>query len=159
MKRFNYIKNIERAALALSSSFLAFLLGCSDTINRTMAAYGMPHATFKISGVIRTAESNEPVEGLEVTLNNIDGDYQEKPVLTNEQGEYRCSTTVYPADGSIELRVKDIDGETNGLFDFKDTTVNYAESEISGGDGEWNAGDINRELDLLMKESNENTNQ
>lgn len=119
----------------------------------------MPHADFKVSGVIKSLKTSSPIKGIEIQLIDTQGDTLTKPVYSNESGEYVCSTTIFNENDSLILSVRDIDSIENGLYNSKDTTLHFTESELSGDNDTWNMGDIKKVVDLYLKETDENSDK
>lgn len=158
MKRPHRVLRLQKWLLALCSSTLAFLVGCSNIIGQNVAAYGMPHASFKARGTIKAANTGEPIEGIEITISELDDYPETDTTFSDESGEYRCSTTIFSHEDSLKLSFRDVDGAENGLFIPKDTVIHYRKSELTGASGDWYLGEISKEINITLEEFDENSN-
>lgn len=113
------------------AGFILSLLGFTscDRINQMRAEYGMPHATYKLVGSVKDARTGEGIEGLRVTYRRpypTGGDeeehFYEESVLSGKDGSVQATLQEYYEEASdkLSLRIEDIDGEKNGLYETKE---------------------------------------
>jgi putative lipoprotein (rSAM/lipoprotein system) len=143
---FGFIKFIS----LLISSLLGIFFGssCFYTVE-----YGMPHANYKIKGVVKAAKTGSPISGILVSLRDT---LREKMVtdstFSDSLGRYIFEYSDFPEISRI-LRAVDIDGNENGEFIQKDTIISIPESELTGGEGGWYHGYCEKNVDIQMDES------
>jgi putative lipoprotein (rSAM/lipoprotein system) len=111
------------------SLFLGSALGATGC---PIAEYGMPHASFDLSGTVVDDQTEAPVPAIEV---DFDG-----------------TTTTSAADGGWTLQVesgfacgpectisaRDVDGEDNGAYD--EAQQPFTATQTAEGDGDWDDG-------------------
>lgn len=113
------------------AGFILSLLGFTscDRINQMREEYGMPHATYKLVGSVKDARTGEGIEGLRVTYRRpypTGGDeeehFYEESVLSGKDGSVQATLQEYYEEASdkLSLRIEDIDGEKNGLYETKE---------------------------------------
>lgn len=145
-------KIIFRKYNAVISFFLA-ILGISNSCNlsRTLEygaptqEYGTPHALYKVHGTISSKTTGAAVSGIEVTM-------QGDSTLTDNLGNYALEVYDFPEDKTYIVSAKDVDGTTNGSFADKDTLVEFKETELSGGDGDWDSGEVDKTVNIKIEE-------
>ena len=107
--------------------------------------YGMPHATFKVIGDVKTVESGKPIEGIVVKFgreSEKDRTWETAEFKSDENGKVDGSTQAWPSDKDIMLTFEDIDGEENGgqfapdTLRAKDLQIKFVENPEKG----WNKG-------------------
>ena len=93
-----------------------------------MAEYGTPVTNYEFK-VRVTDQDAKPVEGLQV---NIASGYQKKKGLTDTLGEVQLSgQDVGFSEGSaVHFKVKDVDGEKNGIVTDKEVVVDIEISDF-----------------------------
>ena len=126
------------------------LLGLSscgkfENIAEPAAAYGMPHATFKVTGEVKAAESGKPIEGIVVKFSRepaMEYSWETSEFKSDKDGKVDGLTSAWPSEEGIMLTFEDIDGEDNGgLFApdtlrTKDLQIKFVENPEKG----WNKG-------------------
>ncbi|MDR1543230.1 MAG: radical SAM-associated putative lipoprotein [Prevotellaceae bacterium] len=116
--------------------------------------YGMPHADFGVSGVIISAKTEQPIENIKVVVNSDAYSPQEtQRTITDENGKFSTSWQGFPQD-EITLKVSDIDGELNGLFNDTTIVTPISEFQHQSSSEEWYDGwyGKNFEIKLTLKE-------
>lgn len=87
--------------------------------------YGMPHATFKITGTVKAEDTGEPLQGIKVKFRqHVDAEdengnplYTEVEFSSDKDGNVDVSFVEWPDDRDIQLTFEDIDkGENGGWF-------------------------------------------
>ncbi len=114
--------------------------------------YGAPHADYKISGTVKSAQSQTEIPGIAVLrYHGSDTLFYEDSTVTDSLGKYSFTYS----DGISEwtIRAKDIDGDENGNFSTKDTTISIPNSELTGGDGDWYEGSAEKTVDIDLEEN------
>ena len=120
-----------RSLLSAGASLLLGWLGfasCSETPESGMAEYGTPVGNYEFK-VRVTDQDAKPVEGLQV---NIASGYQKKKGLTDTLGEVQLSgqDVGFSAGSAVHFKVKDVDGEKNGIVTDKEVVVDIEISDF-----------------------------
>ncbi len=129
------------ALIGVILTLLGFSTACDD--KESPVEYGTPHATFIVNGNVKDEVTNENIKNIRVVL-NTDTTY------TDETGNYKVSYTDFPADQSFIIEFDDIDGTDNGEYEALDSTVEFNDSEYTGGSG-WYSGETEQELNVALK--------
>lgn len=124
-------------------SIMGFSTAC-EVIGGARVEYGTPHATFLVKGNISSASSNKPIPQIKVIM-GYDTTY------TDNEGNYMAKMVDFPTDQSYIIELFDVDGTQHGEFADTNATIDFIDPEFSGGDGNWNSGQTEKELDIKMK--------
>lgn len=128
--------------LRIWSIIIGFILtlfyGC-DGPGRGVAAYGCPHATYKIKGKVTSKVGGQGLKEISVRGSN-------DTTVTNDSGEYYLE--ISETAGELCLNYTDMN-PSNGLYASKDTLVTFDNSEFIGGDG-WFTGTATRDVDIAL---------
>jgi putative lipoprotein (rSAM/lipoprotein system) len=138
-------------AVAAATTAVLGPLCCFDT-----AEYGMPSAEYRVSGTIRSAATGASIAGIAVTLTDST-DPPPPPAIdvdtTDAAGAYMVSFRTYPFDTiAVRMSASDEDGAENGLYQHKDTILFFPRSALSGGDGDWYEGSVEKVVELRLDE-------
>jgi putative lipoprotein (rSAM/lipoprotein system) len=142
-----------RGLSALIGCLVALLCGCRNAVEPAygVVAYGMPWANYVVSGQVTVRVTHQPVSGIQVSLaDTLQQSANLAADTTDATGRYELAFGAFPRDYAWRLSSRDIDGPANGLFTPKDTVVSIPESTLTGGDGQWNAGNGQKTVDLEM---------
>ena len=129
-----------------------------ENIEMRPAEYGMPHATFKVMGNVKAAESSKPIEGIVVKFSREsekDRSWETAEFKSDKNGMVDGSTQAWPSEEGIMLTFEDIDGEENGgLFApdtlrAKDLQIKFVENPEKG----WNKGVYYITFDKKLKKA------
>lgn len=124
---------------------LVGLSSCApDEISGTM--YGMPWATWTVSGTVQDSATGKGVPRLLVTLKDTTTGPHADSVRTDSVGGYTLTHGDMPGDHPVRLSVVD----SSGTYGKKDSVIALTNRELSGGDGEWNSGSAKRRVDLKV---------
>ena len=140
-------------------SLLGFT-GCRSILDiiEPRAEYGMPHATFKVMGNVKAAESSKPIEGIVVKFSREsekDRSWETAEFKSDKNGKVDGSTQAWPSEEGIMLTFEDIDGEENGgLFApdtlrAKDLKITFVEDKES----HWHQGVYNISFEAKLKKA------
>ncbi|MBR6306312.1 MAG: radical SAM-associated putative lipoprotein [Bacteroidales bacterium] len=146
-------------------SLLGFT-GCDplNVIINSRVEYGMPHATFKVTGTVKAEDTGNPVQGIKVKFRqHVDGSedengnpfYTEVEFSSDEDGKVEGSFVEWPDDKNIEFTFEDIDGEENGGYFAPDTLrgkdikIEFEEAKKST----WYKGTYNISFEEKLKKS------
>jgi len=127
--------------LALLGVSLACSNGCA--MYGTPAEYGTPNATFKVLGKV-TTEQDVAIPNIQVVL-----DYD--TAFTDNLGNYQVQTVNFPDNQIFPVHFKDVDEVQNGEFQPLDTVVEFKDPQFTGGTGNWNAGETEKEFNIKLK--------
>ena len=135
IKRYN-------AVLAVLLSLLGFATACDN--GESPVEYGVPYATFIVSGNVKDEVTNNNIPDVRVVLNT-------DTAYTDASGNYEVSCVEFPEDQTFIVAFKDVDGTTNGEYDSIEQTVEFVNPEFSGSSKSWYSGDTEKELNVKLK--------
>jgi putative lipoprotein (rSAM/lipoprotein system) len=125
---------IARAVSLLISSILGIFFGCENTVE---VEYGMPHADFKVSGMVQSSDTHQPVKGISILLRDTLWTIEavRDTTATDSLGKYSFSFMGMSSAGQNTwiLQALDIDSGENGSFLPKDTIFSIPDSTLQGG--------------------------
>lgn len=99
--------------------------------------YGIPHADYKISGIVKSSDNNLPVKGLLVSIRDTAEMITiDNSTTTDISGMYSLEFSSPVKKNTWKLNVKDIDSTENGSFNTMDTVISIPEDESNGWGGE-----------------------
>ena len=138
----------------LSACFVLLGFGtCVTGCNNMMDMYGSPSASFKVVGKVVSAEGKAPVKGIRVVMVENFGEGEDSPYLrgdttyTDSEGKFETKQGGPPLDESrFKVKFQDIDGEENGLFEDKEQTIEFKNSDFKNGDGHWYRGEALKDM-------------
>ncbi len=107
------MKSFLKYPLSLALSMIGFMFGFTSKV---LAQYGAPVMHFKLLGQVRSAECEQPVGGIEVTLvNDVSGEVTK--VRTDANGNFNFRIIEYYWENAFTMNLADLDGpENNGTF-------------------------------------------
>lgn len=154
------MKAKARHLYKLIAGSILSLLGFSscENILEPVVEYGTPHATFKVIGEVKAADSSKPIEGIVVKVSRDDSyryHWFEHKFLSDKDGKVNGEFNEWPSDENLMLTFEDIDGEENGgLFApdtlrAKDLRIEFTENKNS----HWNKGDYTISFDAKLKKA------
>lgn len=126
---------MKNRLLLLLLALLGFT-GCSDSQEPEPDMYGTPFARFTIKGRVKDSQG-KPIQGIRVTsfetprkpavMATLDG---QSAVFTSLTGEYEVSGRCFDRDEFfVTLRMDDVDGEKNGLFDTQEIDIGITQAD------------------------------
>ena len=134
---------------------LGGLLGISMTGCTIECEYGCPEGTYHVKGTV-TNSKGAPVAGIGVGQVYTVADGTVMPDMrfqdtTDADGRFDVDFFAL-SDNQVNVNFVDIDGSENGLY--RDTTiaVSAPASEFHGGDGNWNYGTAEIDLNVTLTE-------
>jgi putative lipoprotein (rSAM/lipoprotein system) len=107
--------------------------------------YGTPYSTFKVKGNVKSEVTSNAIPNVRVVM-GFD------TTFTDKSGNYQISNTNFPDNQSFLIKFIDIDGETNGEHQDLDTIVEFIDPEFTGGTGDWDSGETEKEVNVKLKE-------
>jgi len=129
-------------------TLLGFATSCGDNFGGT--EYGTPHADFIVKGTVLSASTNLPIEHIRLIMRDSITQYPDT-AFTDLNGKYLFNRMGFPADHTFMINLVDIDGTAKGEFQSLDTTIVFKNPVFTGGDGHWNSGKTEKELNLKIK--------
>jgi putative lipoprotein (rSAM/lipoprotein system) len=128
---------------ALISGCLTLLGFSCDHINPRVE-YGTPNARFIVNGKVTSFETEEVIKNIRVIMKN-------DTTFTDGEGKYEVvDNGAFPTDQIYAIQFQDIDNESNGAFNDKDTLVEFKNPEFSHGNGHWYEGKTTKEFDIKL---------
>jgi putative lipoprotein (rSAM/lipoprotein system) len=107
------MKNFIQRSLAYFLSFIGLMIGFTSKV---LAQYGAPVMHFKLLGQVRSAECEQPIGGIEVTLVN-DASGEVTKVRTDSNGNFNFRIIEYYWEKEFTMNLSDLDGpENKGAF-------------------------------------------
>lgn len=140
-------------------SFLGFASSCdSSGAGGILAMYGTPSADFIVKGKVGNA-TNSPVAGIKVEMSKeVNNGTEKVSYLLNTTSSAELTGTYmasgmgqFPDDQTFKIKFTDIDGALNGEYETLDTTVVFQDPKFTGGDGNWNQGQTEKEFNVKLK--------
>ena len=151
--RIKYLKLKNWLLVTLGGLLGVSLAGCeSDPI---ACEYGCPEGTYHVKGTVVNSKG-EPVEGI-VVVDAYDSGNDEYVMgygaldTTGPDGRYDVSVSGMP-DWPSPVGFRDVDGEQNGAYNDTVIPVSAPASAFHGGDGNWNEGSANIDLNVTLTE-------
>ena len=151
---------MKRKPLSLFAKILSFILlilgfqsclsGEGDEEGGEVMMYGTPTATYRVRGTVKASDTNQPVNGIRAVLVEL---------YNGQEGIYSGDTIKVCADGAFDLKVRsgamngtnlrlkltDIDGADNGLYNTKTQDIQFTNPALAGGEG-WDKGTATKEI-------------
>jgi len=119
------------------------LIGAGSCAYKAIAEYGMPYATYKVSGHVED-QNGDPIRGIEVVL----GDR----AYSDANGAWSIESSGPSCHSSCTVQATDVDGADNGgLYESKTVDITLLQTDPgseSPEDGTWEAHDVVIQLDL-----------
>jgi putative lipoprotein (rSAM/lipoprotein system) len=119
-----------------------------DEYGVPMPEYGVPSATFIVKGTVKSSVNTESIPGIKVKMIY-------DSVQTDEQGRYQVRAQDIADSQTFLVTFEDIDGAENGTFADADTNVVFEDPQFTGGDGNWNLGETEKEVNIRLKPEEE----
>jgi putative lipoprotein (rSAM/lipoprotein system) len=141
------MKSFHSFVLKSSNRFISYILGLMEFAASCIPEpieYGMPHATFKLKGTVKADLTELPLPNIKIFM---DGD----STITATDGTFEIDQTSYPEEKTFIVRFVDFDGNLNGNYKDIDTTITFENPKFVGGDGKWDHGVTEKELDIKLE--------
>ena len=129
----NYLISLLLPLLGMSCSGQNTVQSEAGRVPRTIAMYGVPYSTYKISGKVEN-EKGKPVKGIEVSVMKSENSSQ-----SNEKGTFNIEGRMHFRPDSIYMVVNDVDGTENEAYE-NDTIVLTPTYKIDRNDNSWSIG-------------------
>lgn len=109
--------------------------------------YGMPHADFKISGVVVDEATLESIENIQVIMQDPEMiDIHSDTCYTDINGMYELKLIDLADEKSFIFKCLDIDGTANGDYESLDSTVRFENPEFINSSGNWYRGEASKTI-------------
>lgn len=134
------------ALIAALLSLLGFTTACEQSVDEygaPMPEYGVPSATFIVKGTVKSSVNTESIPNIKVKMGY-------DSTQTDVQGRYEVSTRSVAGDQTFQVTFEDIDGAENGAFADADTNVVFEDPQFTGGDGNWDQGQAQKEVNIRL---------
>lgn len=145
-------------------SFCLLLLGFAacdsngEELEPIVVEYGTPSARYKVSGKVVSSDAKKsPIKNIRVVMIE-DLDESKYPyligdtVFTDADGKFETTKYTYPMN-KFNIKLQDVDGENNGLFEDKVQKVEFQDSDLKGSTGNWNRGQAEKDLGTIEMSS------
>lgn len=142
LKKSNKLISILLSLLGIGGTYT--FSGCDD--GTASAEYGTPSATFRVYGKV-TSEDGEKIPYIKVNMHY-------DSTFTNENGDYTIVIGSFPQSQEFFGEFTDVDGAMNGLYQSKDTIVEFKDPQFVNGDGSWYSGEASKKVDIQLEEDN-----
>ncbi len=134
------------AIIAALMALLGFSTACEQSVDEygvPMPEYGVPSAEFIVKGTVKSAANSENIPNIQVKMGN-------DSTQTDEQGRYEVSRRSVMGDQTFQVTFEDIDGAENGAYADADTNVVFDDPQFTGGDGGWDHGRTEKEVNIRL---------
>ncbi len=125
---------------------------CSP-LQHSAPAYGIPMASYKISGTILAADTRQAIPNIRLTLKDTlstGSEYPPDSAFSDTAGRYSLEFSRAPGDTTWRIEASDIDGNLNGSFAPRDTIVSVPQSSLTGASGSDNMGHAEKTVDISL---------
>jgi putative lipoprotein (rSAM/lipoprotein system) len=114
-----------------------------------VAVYGTPFADYVLDGTVVSAETGDPIAGIEVEFS----DREHSTAVTNSVGRWAISiNNDLVCNTDCTIIVQDVDGDENGAFQDLQSVISLSHTDEGDGDwdnGRWEAHNLLFELEPL----------
>ena len=84
-------------------------------------------------------------------MQNIRVIVQKDSVLSDVNGNYQIIKISFGGNQTYQIQFRDVDGALNGEIAPLDSTVQFINPQFKNGDGDWYAGETEKEFDIKLK--------
>jgi putative lipoprotein (rSAM/lipoprotein system) len=132
------------ALITLIISILGFSTACEslDEYGAPAVEYGAPTATFIVKGKV-SSNNNNLIPNIRVSMGT-------DTAYSDASGNYEVRQQYSPTDIEFPIKFEDVDGVENGEFNSVDTVAKFENPTFTGGDGNWDMGETESQLDIKM---------
>lgn len=135
-----------KASNKIIMAFLSIIgfASCNNSEKEDADMYGVPSADYIINGYVKSAATNEAIEGIEVRSNTVQ--------YTDENGNFTLEFRNYSVRNNHTFRVDFYDGDdtlNGGHFQYKDTLIEFTNPTYNGGNG-WNQGEAVKNVEIKL---------
>jgi len=154
------ILKIEKRFWLLLLFLTGIITGCSTQPSKSgetkdyddtgATEYGCPHASYSLNIKI-TDQNSKEISGIEVAF--VDSAENSFPIeITDSTGIANYSTMGFPDGKLVIVKIRDIDGKTNGQFRDMDTSIAFDPGDlVDENDDTWDQGEAFKELTIKLK--------
>jgi putative lipoprotein (rSAM/lipoprotein system) len=138
-------------------SFIGFTTSCKK--EDLVLMYGVPSASFRISGEVKSAVDGKVIPEIIVEVREsakTQGGKDTTGMLigtgfTYSTGEYGTQVGGFPAESTFHVKFLDTNGPLYGEYETLDTIIVFKDPKFTGGDGSWFKGVAEQELNVKLK--------
>jgi putative lipoprotein (rSAM/lipoprotein system) len=134
-------------------SILGFLCKCGPFLNEPIPTYGMPMATYRISGTISAEDTKQAIPGIRLTLKDTLLAGSGNPLdsaFADTAGKYTLEFSVWSGDSTWRLEARDVDGTLNGSFGPKDSIISVSKTSLTGASGSFDLGHAEKTVNISL---------
>lgn len=147
----------SNSLIFLLISILGFSVSCKK--NDPVVEYGSPHASFIVKGIVKSAADDHLIPDIIVEMRHITSNESGQSEIllmdtdfSDSHGYYYLTEALYSLeDQTYQIKFTDTDGTLNGQYETLDTTIVFKKPKFLGGDGKWDLGSVQKELDIKLK--------
>ncbi|MBO7234416.1 MAG: radical SAM-associated putative lipoprotein [Paludibacteraceae bacterium] len=141
----NYLISLLLPLLGMSCSGQNTVQSEVGRVPRTIAMYGVPYSTYKISGRVENTKG-QAVKGIEINV--IESNVSTR---SNDKGNFQLEGRHRFRPDSIYLVVNDVDGSENGEYE-NDTIILTPSYQRDKSANSWSLGDAKiEEVEISLK--------
>ncbi|HOV13972.1 MAG TPA: radical SAM-associated putative lipoprotein [Spirochaetota bacterium] len=121
------MKTLRKNFLKIVSGILALLFGTLGFA----ACYGAPPSrSYNLNGTVKSTNENKPIENISLSVFDVSSDYSLISALSDVDGSFSITMRSYSySSDKYLIKVKDTDGEANGIFNDKDIIISFADAK------------------------------
>jgi putative lipoprotein (rSAM/lipoprotein system) len=152
-RRYFFLKFFAAAIGAIA----AFLFKCSPFADHIIPSYGIPMASYKISGAITAADTKQAIPSIRLYMkDSIDtvSHFTLDSTLSDTAGRYSFEFSSFLGDSTWKIEARDIDGAQNGSYTPKDTIISIPRNALTGASGSENLGHAEKTVNIQLDKSN-----
>jgi len=133
---------------SILSFFLVFLgFQCSDPVYE----YGTPSAKYKVKGSVISSETKQPIKNIRAVMIDSYGDKESMTggdtIYSDSNGNFELELTTIPFEKNIfHLKLEDVDGESNGIYDPKTEKIEFVNPQYVNSKGSWYLGEVQKDM-------------
>ena len=136
---------------------LLTLLGFSACKKELPVEYGVPRATYVVSGKV-TDTQGQALSQIRVIVPKADHYQWVKQIsdtlYTKPDGGFEYTYEGMPTN-TVQIHLKIEDSSLHPLFETDSTRVDFKHSDLKGGDGRWYDGTAKKEVSIALKSKQE----
>ena len=143
----------------LSSFYSRLLAACLVLLgfgfcSTSCTKYGTPTGRYSVQGKVVSSEGEKtPIKDIRVVMigdvSEDDFRYLEGDTTYTDSGgkfEFKGDYYFELQPNKFKVKFQDIDGEENGLFEDKEQTIVFKNSDFKGGHGQWDEGKAKKDM-------------
>jgi putative lipoprotein (rSAM/lipoprotein system) len=152
-KKRSFFLKFSSASIGVIASFL---FKCSPFGDHVIPSYGIPVASYRISGIVTASDTKKPIPNIRLILNDaIDtvSYFQPDSARSDTAGRYSFEFSGFPGDSAWKIEARDIDSAQNGSYAPKDTIISIPRNALTGASGSENLGHAEKTVNISLEKS------